>query len=503
VPNNLLASRWIPTFIVALVSATILLYVATRFQSVVWFPELTAYRIGNAISLLFHEKDYIRPVQGLPIAILSKSIIWAILPFLPVISPQAISIYMFAYFGALILAAAIAILAAWPRMSGPQRIMVLLLFVCPWVLGGAPFDLIAEPDYWAGEWSYLIVSACLLAAAPKMPAWSIGAWLAVGVAMKITLIGIAPLFVLASQERSPRHIATICVSFIATFVLIDLVYMGGLSTGLRLLKFQLSFFAHPNDSVMWPDVVSVLISRPFLLALAAACAAALLFSTAPQFDRFAAFAWLCGFVYLIWRRPHDTSIASAATAMTFVTVYFVRTWNLTAVTLAVLLSGAAANGFDRTAWIADLARNGHKSQSITSPIPKISGMFFQPDNYWNAGLAVQAFGYNGELGFYYPIESTPNGKPKYQTGGKSFQALFPGVVMIADSAATLDVASKGLIAGVPLWWTRKDPVQPNSTAGSLDRLNAIINKAGAKIETFRIIVDGHPWLLQKAQVPQP
>ena len=126
-------------------------------------------------------------------------------------------------------------------------------------------------------------------------------------------------------------------------------------------------------------------------------------------------------------------------------------------------------------------------------------MFYQPDNYWNAGLAEQAFGYNGGLGFYYPIEGAPDGSPRHSMGGKAFQALFPGIVMIADSAVTLAVAERALSAGVPPWWTRKGSVQPNSMPGSLDRLNGIIERAGAKVETFPIVVNGHSWLLQKAQ----
>lgn len=463
-------------------------------------PELTVYRIGNAISILFNEKDYIRPVQGLPIALLSKAIVWCLLPFLPIVSPAAISIYMISYFGVVILSASLAIFMAWPKLSEPQRVGILLLFACPWLLGGPSFLLISEPDYWAGEWSYLIISSCLLATY-RMPPWLVGVWLAIGVGMKITLLGIAPLFILTS-DRSPRALIIMCLSFIAAFVLIDLVYMGGVRSGIRLLIFQTNFFAHPNNSAMWPNVFSVILSRHFLVALDLACVIALLTSPAPILQRMACAAWLCGFTYLVWRRPHDTSIASAATAVTFVTIYLARTWYPLAAVASLLLIGAASDGFERTKWIGDILRNGHALPSEAPQIPQITGMFYQPDNYWNAGLAVQAFGYNGELGYYYSVANNPDGTPRYIEGGRAFQTLFPGIVMIADSPSWLSVAEVALRAHVPIWWTRQDPVQPNSTPGSLDRLNAMIERTGAKVETFPIITDGHPWLLQKAVLEQ-
>src|ERR1700738_353248 len=49
------------------------------------------------------------------------------------------------------------------------------------------------------------------------------------------------------------------------------------------------------------------------------------------------------------------------------------------------------------------------------------------------------------------------------------------------------------------WSQNTAYVQPNSMPGSLDRLNGIIERAGAKVETFPIVVNGHSWLLQKAQ----
>lgn len=494
--------RWlIPVVFGLLIAIPVIAAVVARYPTFDFLTELTVYRIGNAISLLSGEKQYILPVQGLPVALLAKLEIWAIglARSTFVMNVATLHLYLGIFFGTLFALATATLAWSWSMLTGPQRAAAVLLMACPWVLGGASMGLLLEPDYWAGEWCYLAISFCLLAIVKQnrdyryMPVL-VGAWLAVGMAMKITLLGVALLFLIALGDRRPKTLAMIAASFILAYIAMAVVYMGGLSSTMRLLAFQLKFFAHPNDSAQWANAFTEIMSRPFLLFLAAAFSFALVTSSETRMVRGASLLWVAGLTYLLWRRPHDTSIASAATALTFLTVYFIRTRSALIVVSGLLVAGAAADGFSRERSFYTVIT----AQYDPSPVPKIYGMIYQPDNYWNAGFAVQAFGYNGELGFYYPIENAPDGSPRYSAGGKAFQSLFPGVVMIADSPPTLDVAERALKSGVPIWWTRQDPVQANSTPGSLDRINAIIKQAGAEVETFPITVDGHPWLLQKA-----
>lgn len=496
-----LSINWTPILIGAVLAVPVIAAVVSRYPTFEFLTELTVYRIGNAISLLSGEKDYIKPVQGLPVAMLAKLEIWAIgaVRGTYVMNATTLHLYLGIFFGTLFTLATAALAWTWSALTIPQRGSAVLLMACPWFIGGAPMSLLLEPDYWAGEWCYLLISFCLLTIIKNnrdyryMPIL-IGAWLAVGTAMKITLLGIAPLFIFTLGNYRIKTMAWIAAAFVVTYVGMAALYMGGPTSTMNLLIFQLKFFYHPNNSEQWANVFTEIASRPFLLLLIAAFVFSLVTSSETILMRGAALFWVLVVAYLLWKRPHDTSIASAATVLTFLAVYFVQTRIALAVVIGIFAVGATLDDFSRVKFI----RGTITASPSQAAIPKITGMLFQPDNYWNAGLSVQAFGYNGELGFYYPTESAPDGTPRYSVGGKAFQALFPDVVMIADSTVTLDVAERGLKAGVPIWWTRQDPIRPGATPGSLDRISAVIERAGAKLETFPIVVGGHHWLLQRA-----
>jgi hypothetical protein len=497
-------SRGFPLVVGLLIAVPIIAIAATRYPTVDTLSELTIYRIGNAVSLLFGEDTYVRPVQGLPIALLSKFEMWAMSLIRPTltITAKMLAAYQIVYFGALFAVSIAGVVWAWPIMSNLRRVAAILLFSCPWAFGGASISLLIEPDYWVGEWAYLVVSFCLL----QFP-WTrsgssrtmvlIGAWLAIGVAMKITLLGIAPLFLLERRSRTGRSLMIAATSFVSTYFLMAVVYMDRLSSALRLLWIQAGFFFHPNASAQWNDLPAVLFSRPFLVSLAATFLFVLLSGRATTMERAAALLWGAVLAYLIWKRPHDTSIASAATTLTFLVAFFIRSVPAVAVALTLVIGGAAAEDFDRLRWERAILQDGWGSGSPVN-LPQISGMLFMPDNYWNAGLSVQALGFNGMLGYYYRIENSADGTAKYQEGGKAFQALSPGVVIIRDTTYALEVAERALISGDVLWWTRRDPIPAQSMVGSFDRIKEIIGRAGASIETFKFSVNGEDWLLQKA-----
>jgi hypothetical protein len=496
-------SRSLPTFwlvplsVGILISAYVIAAAVCRYPTVDFLSELTVYRIGNAVSLLFNEKDYVRPVQGLPIALLAKFEIWAmgLVRGNYVMNATTLAVYQGIYFGTLFAFATAALTMAWRAMATVERAAALLLFLSPWLLGGPAISLMIEPDYWAGEWCYLMISLCLLKEQRLTSPWLIGAWIAVGFAMKITLLGIAPLFVLGLSDRSPRALLIVALCFAATFVLTDLVYMGGVRSGLRALEFQLGFFANPNPSAQWPDLRSMLADRPFLIVLGICSIFILATSPASIQARLAGAAWLLGSAYVLWRRPHDTSIASASTAMIFLIAYFVRSRVALTGVAALLVSTAAVTGFVNLRALQSFARN-QKATNISYPV---GAMIFLPDNYWNAGLAVQAFGYNGQLAYDYPITSADDGHPRYSSGGKAFQALFPDTVMIQDTPYTLNVAETALLAGIPLWWTDRDPMPADEVPGRAERLQDLIKKTGATVETHGIAGPDGQWQIHVAR----
>lgn len=493
----------IPVAFGLLVALPIIAVATARYPTFDFLTELTVYRIGNAISLLSDEKEHVLPVQGLPVAMLAKFEIWALgaARSTYVMNAATLHLYLGFFFGTLFALATATLAWSWGPLTAQQRGAALLLMACPWLLGGAPIWLLLEPDYWAGEWCYLVISFCLLEIVKEnrdhryMPAM-IGAWLAVGLAIKITLLGVGLLFLIALGNCRPKVMAWLVVSFVAAYISMVAAYMGDATSAMHLLVFQLKFFAHPNDSAQWTNVFAEIASRPVLLSLIVACLFLLVTSPEDRIMRSAALLWLVGISYLLWRRPHDTSIASAATVLTFVTTYFIRTKVSLAVVTALVFYGAASTSFENIRSIRATIASG--SATDYGQIPNISGMLFMPDNYWNAGLAVQAFGYNGELGLYYPIHTAANGNAEYVYGGKALRAMFPGVTIITDNGPALDVAERAVMAGEPLWWTQHDPA-PGAPATNSDRLNAMIARTGAAVETYDLHVIGHSWLLQKAQ----
>lgn len=496
-------ARGLPVVIGLLIAIPIITIAVTRYPTVDTLSELTIYRIGNAVSLLFGEDTYVSPVQGLPIALLSKLEMWSLSLVRPLaLTAKMLAVYQAVYFGTLFVLSITAAAWAWPVMSGVRRGAAILLFACPWILGGASISLLIEPDYWAGEWTYLVVSFCLLqfpwtrSGSPRTMVL-IGGWIAVGVAMKITLLFIAPLFLLDRESRTGRSLMIAAASFISAYFLMAVAYMDRISSAIRLLWAQAYFFAHPNALVQWSDLSAAAFSHPFLMALAAAFLVVLLTSRATIIERSAALLWSVVLAYLIWKRPHDTSIASAATVLTFLVAYFIRSAPAIVVALVLLIGGAGAENFDRLRWERGILQNGWSTGAALNLL-QISGMLFMPDNYWNAGLTVQALGFNGLLGYYYRLETGGDGRAKYQEGGKAFEALSPGVVIIPDTTYALEIAKRALASGETLWWTRRDPIPASSIPGSLDRISEIVRSSGASVETVKFRANGEDWLLQKA-----
>lgn len=501
--SSIFSSRWAPVVAGLPITTLILLIAATRFSKVDFLPELTVYRIGDALSLLFGEGSNVLPVQGLLGALLAKFIMWTLLTSgqTPLITVGSVAIYMIMFFGAVLAAIAFAAIVSWPILSNVQRCAILILLACPWMLGGASISLIFEPDYWVTEWAYFIISACLLAylgrtLSPYMAA-TVGAWLAIGVGIKITLIGIAPLFFFAIPNRSWSTFSIVAASFVVAYCAIAFLYMGDLTDTVRLLLFQFAFFAHPNQSVQYTDLFSLLWSRPFLICLAVASGLSIVTSTVSLRERTAAIIWVLGFAYVVWRRPHDTSIASAATAFTFIAIYFVRKWSTLVVVTSFLISGAALEGFDRIKWEYATIRNGGWWLTSQEEFSDLTGMIFLPDNGWNAGLSVQALGYNGGLGLY-PLRSNANGLPYYEYGGRAFQALFPNTVIILEGTS-FAAAEAALKAGVPIWWTRPDPPDRPEMERRMGLVRDLVERSGASIQTRHIKVNGQDWLFQSAR----
>ena len=61
----------------------------------------------------------------------------------------------------------------------------------------------------------------------------------------------------------------------------------------------------------------------------------------------------------------------------------------------------------------------------------------------------------------------------------------------------MTVAENALNAGVPLWWTRTDPL-PKASAPDLEKVEALVARTGSTVTTYTFRRNNATWLLQRA-----
>lgn len=203
----------------------------------------------------------------------------------------------------------------------------------------------------------------------------------------------------------------------------------------------------------------------------------------------ATFAWLLAYVYLVYRRPHYTSVGSALFGSLFIICLYLQRLRVEVAALSVAASVGLCVANPSLWWL----------ERVSEPTPPEAKNFradllYLPDNYWNAATPFQAFAYNGGLALRAPrIE---NGRPV--SDAPTFQTLFGPSVLVGESPYEVDVMVAGLRNGMTLAWTRRVARERTSADDALER--ALRQSGAGKAETT-VNYHGALWTFGTARVP--
>ena len=461
--------------------------------------EFVAYRVGDAFSILLHEPQNVHPVQGMATALLSKIIVKILYAIYGVHFADApvLQLYSAIWFTVIFSIVAFCVGHFWLILTWPQRIGISFLAIVPWYVGGPIPDLLIAPEYWCGEWAYLVCTAAAVPALLKhveaenniatSVALIIGAWIGIGVGLKVTLIGVSSLLLFLHPRPTIRQLTMIGCGAALSFIIIDFLYVPNHLP--HLLNFQLHFFLFPNDSATYPNWKTAIIANPKILVLAGL----VIFLLVAQLKNRATIGlaiWTMLYGYLLWKRPHDTSLTSAYISFSFIiAVLCVSKMRAIFVTLGVASLYLCSVAFH--SGLTHLNFKGSEPVDIPSGFAQ-SGMLLMPNNYWNSGIPAQAFLYNGNIGFY-PVRVDKNGALYYENGGKAVQALFGDLFLVGDDESSYKTIESGLNGCLPLFWTRPDAKNDISTLLFL-RLKA----SKAHYQEQVVSIHGKRWLFGKA-----
>jgi hypothetical protein len=457
--------------------------------------EFVAYRIGDALSLMFGEGQFVRPVQGISNALLSKAIVETLYHFFGsrVVEREILQVYSVIFFAAAFIGVLFVVAYNWRILNWSERASVGMMAIAPWYIGGIPSQLMIAPEYWFGEYAFLTCSLAILLGLRRSPGSSvfrsvgIGSWVAVGLSTKITLIGIAPIFFVAMPNRSWRHILFASIGGLTTYVLLVAAYADfSIEQTFNMLAFQIGFFIHPNHSQTYSGVLAAFQQNIHIVFLALVALTLVVIELNVRRDwALCALFWLAVAFYLVAKRPHFTSVTSFSLLLFFLVAFFTaRGYRPVAATAAVMV-------------MIFLSREalpiGFRTDNTSALEEKFGakGIIFMPDNNWNSAMPVQAFAYNGGLAFR-PVFDGPNG-PSYNGGAEALRSIFPDVVMVGASESELKLIAHGMRAGMAVSWTR-----PQKEDGAHPLLLAAIADAGAEITESLVYYHRRWWYFGKA-----
>jgi hypothetical protein len=498
--------------------------------------EFIAYRFGDSMKLRYGEPTSVRPVQGIPTALLSRALL-ALNPGLGSrrgISRADLDYYARSY--AITLAALVVLLSifAWRSLSLLEASIVSLFLLAPWYVGVASMALLLSPDYWLGEWIWLAATLAILAKTPgdSSPGSNgpsarfvyLGVWMAIGATIKISLLGIAPiLFISFVFNATPRRLALDFLLFVGAVLLayptILVIYMGSVPQGLLLLIFQLSFFHSPNDSIEYSGLLDALrhkVESGLLIAIALAASYIMLLCCLvkhlplrrPIIYTLIANFWLLLYLLMLSRRPHDSTLTSISLSALFIITYMIFLFpsscrNAAGITAVTLLAGAAVITHfpaerELSAILGTKIDNVEAADSLTEMADRSQcAIWFMPSNYWNAVLIPQLLGYNGGLGLYPVTDSS--GQLSYEKA-TVFRRLWPNTFIMGASSAQIEKIDLAVTKGATVFYTRPAesidvPVDP-----SYSLLLHGLRASGYSLVEVPVLYNGRHWLFGHSEI---
>jgi len=126
------------------------------------YAEFVAYRVSDALSIYFGESDGVRPVQGIPTALISKYVTLVLFWLFDkeLLTRPVLQIYGLAVYGVLFLILATSILMVCRRLRWIQFAGLAAVALYPWYVSGPSISLLAAPEYWLGEYVFLVSVFC-------------------------------------------------------------------------------------------------------------------------------------------------------------------------------------------------------------------------------------------------------------------------------------------------------------------------------------------------------
>ena len=399
-------------------------------------PEFVYYRIGDALSLAYGEAEFVRPVQGLPTALLSKAVV-AVTPDIT----NNIKTYSLLWGFGLLIPLLASFVCAW-RLNPTVALTQSVILTFPWLLGTSVIGLMIAPEYWQGEWAYLAITFALLAAPPFKHAHLIaGIWSAIGISIKITMAPVFLLLLLFINDWRAKKLLVALISCLIAYIVIALLYMGSFTQTYELLKFQALFFISPNGSQSYGTFAQAVVDNKPLIAL-------LFVVIALSFRNrigWLILAWTALHLFVVSNRLHGSSVTSLGIFLGFALCVLItdakRMWFL-AVALLVVTIPALYDNFQPVRTLYNMRYpNQTTNTDFFNGCEKVT--WYLDSNHWNIATPVQGFGYNGQLAM------RPDG------AGKTFAAIFPNTKLVAAPLPRTEKTIKENISdGYAIYWTR-------------------------------------------------
>jgi hypothetical protein len=493
--------------------------------------EFIGYRVGHAMMLQSGESDSVRPVQGIPTAFLSKLILIAgsSVGDHRGLSRADLDRYARTY-GVIVALIAIALsVGAWVCLSIAEASVVSLFLAAPWYAGVASMALFLSPEYWLGEWIWLAATLFIIArrysrGAPGREATPtqflfLGAWAAVGVSIKVSLLGAAPMLFLSLIGRSnPGRMASglvyFAVGLLLAYPLILVTYMGSFAQGFALLKFQFGFFQSPNHSSEYGGWRGALEHKPetslyIAIAVALSCLALAVSAFRRQPIPRAAMnllfmtAWLLLYLRMLAQRPHDTTLTSiglsALFAVAFSVLLFPKGGRILAATLAaaLLTVAAAITHFPGKNELSAIWNTKYEDIEVADRFADLAdkcpyAIWYVPINEWNAAMAPELLGYNGGLGHYavYYV----SGHLSYNGKGAAFLRLWPNTYLIGADGADIINIKLAVKDGATVFYTKPDDSVNSWVPIEYTRLMNCLHEVGCGVVEVPVMLKGQHWV---------
>jgi hypothetical protein len=354
----------------------------------------------------------------------------------------------------------------------------------------------------------------------------LGAWMAIGFTLKISLISLSPIlgWVIFSKSTSRGKLSAAISSvlgFLITYFMILAIYMEDIAQAFELLKFQFAFFKSPNTSTTYPSWREGLGAYPINIYYytSALLLSALAIARQGRNGRLLSLPslWVCSsiifsgmlFFYLIYKRPHDSSITSislsciALFSIAFLTLKVKNSLLILAcflITFKYIHSGFRLHDFEFTRLQGVFA--GSKSEIDFAKKFEDEArdakfcLWFLPGNHWNACLLPQALGYNGGLALR-PLRYS-GGMP-FIENAEAFTSIWPKTVIVGNSSYEKSVIKDAMQNGAEIFWTRPLVIDPQINENNIE-LYEMLASIGATITERQAKYRGITWIFGTAVI---